>query len=115
MAIQLIVSTLFRLAAADPLPGERARDLNQNIETIPAKRVASKWATRAGQAEENERPMHEVGVKEEPSVRFGGGLELVRIITRSIEDLSSCVASTTTMCRSWNSWQGPPATALARC
>jgi hypothetical protein len=53
VAIQLIVSTLFRLAAADPLPGERARDLNQNIETIPVKRVASKWATRAGQAEEN--------------------------------------------------------------
>jgi formylglycine-generating enzyme required for sulfatase activity len=57
--------SLARTAAADPLPGEIAAvTLNRNIDMVPVKGGCYKMGDASGEGEENERPAHEVCVKD---------------------------------------------------
>lgn len=64
MAVLMSLLFLAVTAAADPLPDEIAVTLNRDVEMVPVKGGCYKMGDASGEGEENERPVHEVCVKD---------------------------------------------------
>lgn len=63
--VVLALLSLFAEAVADPLPGEVAAvTLNRNVEMVAVKGGCYKMGDASNEGEENERPVHEVCVKD---------------------------------------------------